>query len=153
MFFTYLTARQNGFEYKVKTQAKDYQNLKVDTLRVQNNRKLKSYTVEIFWVRFWGVPYQDLNPGPLDWQTETLPLSYRGGGIFRQKFNYKNARFSTSITFLYLNFCPEIPLPRQLSGRVSVYQSSGPGFKSRQGTPQNLTQKNSTVQDFNFLLF
>ena len=44
------TARQNGFEYKVKTQANDYQNLKVDTLRVQNNRKLKSY--DFFLVNF-----------------------------------------------------------------------------------------------------
>ncbi len=44
--------RQNGFEYKVKTQANHYQNLKVDTPRVQNNRKLKSYMVEFFQVNF-----------------------------------------------------------------------------------------------------
>ena len=51
----YITARQNGFIYKVKTQANDYQNLKVDTLRVQNNRKLKSYTVEFFSGKFLSV--------------------------------------------------------------------------------------------------
>ena len=50
------TARQNGFIYKVKTQANDYQNLKVDTLRVQNNRKLKSYTVEFFSGKFLSSP-------------------------------------------------------------------------------------------------
>ena len=50
------TARQNGFIYKVKTQANDYQNLKVDTLRVQNNRKLKSYTVEFFSGKFLSAP-------------------------------------------------------------------------------------------------
>ena len=34
------------------TQAKDYQNLKVDTLRVQNNYELKSSAVEFFHINF-----------------------------------------------------------------------------------------------------
>ena len=56
IFLGCITAHQNGFEYKVKTQANDYQNLKVDTLRVQNNRKLKSYTVEFFSGKFLTAP-------------------------------------------------------------------------------------------------
>ena len=50
------TARQNGFIYKVKTQAKEYQNLKVDTLRIQNSRKLKSYMVEFYSGKFLSAP-------------------------------------------------------------------------------------------------
>ena len=60
----HFTARQNGFEYKVKTQANDYQNLKVDTLRVQNNRKLKSYTVEFFSGKFLTAPTGIWTPDP-----------------------------------------------------------------------------------------
>ena len=51
-----ITARQNGFIYKVKTQAKEYQKLKVDTLSIQNSRKLKSYTVEFFSDKFLSAP-------------------------------------------------------------------------------------------------
>ena len=52
----HVTARQNGFIYKVNTQAKDHQNLKVDTLSIQNSRKLKSYTVEFFSGKFLSAP-------------------------------------------------------------------------------------------------
>ena len=65
--FEHNTARQNGFIYKVKTQANDYQNLKVDTLRVQNNRKLKSYTVEFFSGKFLSAPSEIWTHDPQIW--------------------------------------------------------------------------------------
>ncbi len=50
------TVRQNGFIYKVEAQAKDYQNLKVDTISIQNSGKLKSYTVEFLSCKFLSAP-------------------------------------------------------------------------------------------------
>ena len=61
------------FLYKVITQAKDYQNLKVDTLKVQNNYELKNPpTVEFCSHKFLsastGIWTQDL-------KSNALPLS------------------------------------------------------------------------------
>ncbi len=56
LYYLMDTARQNGFIYKVVTRAKDYQNLKVHTLRVQNNYELKSPTVEFFSHKFLSAP-------------------------------------------------------------------------------------------------
>ena len=50
------TPCQNGFKQKVIGKEKDPPNLKVDTISIQNKRKLKSYTVEFFSSKFLSAP-------------------------------------------------------------------------------------------------
>ena len=106
------TARQNGFIYKVKTQAKDYQNLKVDTLRVQNNYELKSPTVEIFSHKFCLPPL--------------------GFELTTPRFEAWCA--TTELRHWYTqNFVAKISLPFWLHGSALDFKSGGREFKSRWG--------------------
>ena len=53
----------------------DHPNLNVDTLSIQNNRKLKSYTVEFFLGKFLFAPHRDSNSRLPDLKSNALPLS------------------------------------------------------------------------------
>ena len=77
-------ACQNAFIYKVITQAKDYQNLKVDTRRVQNNYELKSSTVEFFSHKFLSAPpgFELMAPR---FEVQRATMEPKGKGYFRNK--------------------------------------------------------------------
>ena len=68
------TTVEDGFEYKVVTQRKYYQNLKLYTLRVLNNYKLEFPMVEFFSHEFLSAPIRIWTHDPLMWN----PMLYHG---------------------------------------------------------------------------
>ena len=82
------------------TRSNEYQNFKVDPLRVQNNQKLKSSTVEFFSDKLLSAPTKS-NPGPLDLKLDDLPLEQGEECFWAQKFRYFKYLY---FALIYLSF-------------------------------------------------
>ena len=87
---SYTTARWNGFEYKVVTQAKDHQILNIQDSRVPNHHKWKSPQTGNFFQQILVVPSRDWTVDLWIRSLTLYQLLYWAERFPRQKIRYMN---------------------------------------------------------------